>query len=92
VSELKIDRAFVGRMAHDPRDQAIVTSVVDLARGLGMRVVAEGVEDDRTWRLLAGMGCDRVQGWALSPARPADEMTVWLAERMTVPAGDGSPA
>lgn len=69
VSELKIDRGFVSRMATDPRDHAIVTSVVDLARGLGMRVVAEGVEDDRTWQLLAGMGCDRVQGWALSPVR-----------------------
>ena len=86
VSELKVDRGFVRRMAQDTRDHAIVTSVVDLARGLGMRVVAEGVEDDRTWRLLAGMGCDRVQGWALSPARPADEMTGWLAERMEVAA------
>jgi diguanylate cyclase (GGDEF)-like protein len=91
VSELKIDRGFVSRMATDPRDHAIVTSVVDLARGLGMRVVAEGVEDDRTWRLLAGMGCDRVQGWALSPALPAEEITAWLADRMSVPADDATP-
>jgi diguanylate cyclase (GGDEF)-like protein len=85
VSEIKVDRSFVSRMAADPRDLAIVTSVVNLGRGLGVRVVAEGVEDEETWRLLAGMGCDRVQGWALSRARPAEDLEPWLAERIANP-------
>jgi diguanylate cyclase (GGDEF)-like protein len=85
VSEIKVDRSFVSRMATDPRDLAIVTSVVNLGRGLGVRVVAEGVEDEETWRLLAGLGCDRVQGWALSRALPADELEPWLANRIAHP-------
>ncbi|MGZ6793905.1 MAG: putative bifunctional diguanylate cyclase/phosphodiesterase, partial [Mycobacteriales bacterium] len=78
VSEIKVDRSFVSRMESDPRDLAIVASVIDLARGLGMRVVAEGVEDVATWRRLAAMGCDRAQGWWLSPALPAEELGCWL--------------
>ncbi len=73
-----MDRSFVQRMATDARDAAIVRSVVDLGVGLGMRVVAEGVEDRATWRLLADMGCDEAQGWLLSPAEPAHVLTPWL--------------
>jgi EAL domain-containing protein (putative c-di-GMP-specific phosphodiesterase class I) len=58
---------------------------VNLGRGLGISVVAEGVEDEETWRLLAGLGCDRVQGWALSRALPAEELDPWLADRMAHP-------
>ncbi len=80
VSEIKVDRSFVSRMDTDPRDLAIVSSVIDLARGLGMRVIAEGVEDLATWRRLAAMGCDGAQGWWLSKALPAPELGVWLDE------------
>ena len=89
VQELKIDRSFVLRMSHDVRDAAIVRSVVDLGVGLGMRVVAEGVEDDATWQLLLEMGCDEAQGWLLSRAEPADVLTPWLVARqarLSVPA------
>jgi diguanylate cyclase (GGDEF)-like protein len=89
VSEIKIDRSFVSRMVHDPRDKAIVSSVIDLGRGLGMRVVAEGVEDEQTWRELSAMGCHRGQGWWLSRPMPAQELTPWLAERLPVPEPDG---
>jgi len=82
VSEIKVDRSFVARMVEDQRDQAIVCSVIDLARGLGMRVVAEGVEDHATWQRLAAMGCDRAQGWWLSRALPADELGPWLARQI----------
>lgn len=81
VQELKVDRSFVQRMAADPRDAAIVRSVVDLGVGLGMRVVAEGVEDRATWRMLAEMGCDEAQGWLLSRAEPAEVLTPWLLDR-----------
>ncbi len=87
VSELKIDRSFVQRMGDDPRDAAIVRSVVDLARGLGMQVVAEGVEDQRTWDALQALGCDTAQGWLLSRAEPADVLTPWLLARRAARVG-----
>jgi diguanylate cyclase (GGDEF)-like protein len=83
VSEIKVDRSFVGRMVEDPRDHAIVRSVIDLARGLGMRVVAEGVEDDATWQRLSAMGCDGAQGWWLSRALPAAELGSWLERHLS---------
>jgi diguanylate cyclase (GGDEF)-like protein len=84
VQELKIDRSFVSGMCDDASDRAIVRSVVDLARGLGMRVVAEGVEDQRTWDALREIGCDAAQGWHLSRPHPADRLTPWLqAHRLT---------
>jgi EAL domain-containing protein (putative c-di-GMP-specific phosphodiesterase class I) len=83
VSEIKVDRSFVGRMVEDPRDHAIVCSVIDLARGLGMRVVAEGVEDDATWQRLSAMGCDRAQGWWLSRALPAEDLSGWLEQHLS---------
>jgi diguanylate cyclase (GGDEF)-like protein len=81
VQELKVDRSFVQRICDDPRDAAIVRSVVDLGAGLGMRVVAEGVEDEATWQALRAMGCDEAQGWLLSLPEPADVLTPWLFER-----------
>jgi len=81
VQELKIDRSFVQRMGEDPRDRAIVRSVVDLAEGLGMRVVAEGVEDLATWQALLEIGCDVAQGWYVCRPQPADAVTRWLHER-----------
>jgi EAL domain-containing protein (putative c-di-GMP-specific phosphodiesterase class I) len=81
VQELKVDRSFVQRMCEDPRDAAIVRSVVDLGVGLGMRVVAEGVEDEATWEMLQEMGCDEAQGWLLSRAEPAAVLTPWLLAR-----------
>ena len=62
---------------------SVVRSVVDLGRGLGMTVVAEGVEDAVTCRRLAEMGCDVAQGWLLSRALPADALTPWLQARRT---------
>jgi diguanylate cyclase len=71
VGEVKIDRSFVGQMATNPADAAIVGSTIQLAHSLGMRVVAEGVEDEETWRRLADFDCEMIQGYALAPARPA---------------------
>ena len=71
VGEVKVDRSFVARMHEDATDKAIVRSTVQLAHNLGMRVVAEGVEDDQTWTSLASMGCDRIQGYGLSRPLPA---------------------
>ena len=60
---------------------AIVRAIVDLGRNLGLEVVAEGVEDQATWDLLASMGCDLVQGWHLARAMPIDDLLPWLATR-----------
>jgi len=66
VGEIKIDRSFVTRMNFDPADAAIVHATIDLAHRLGKRVVAEGVEDEHTWKRLAAAGCHVIQGYALS--------------------------
>ncbi|MEV2217211.1 bifunctional diguanylate cyclase/phosphodiesterase [Streptomyces sp. NPDC050997] len=81
VSELKIDRSFVARLAIDNEDAEIVRCTVDLAHSLGLLVVAEGVEDDETWERLRDLGCDAVQGWLVAAAMPPEEMTAWLLAR-----------
>jgi diguanylate cyclase (GGDEF)-like protein len=79
LAEVKIDRSFVLGMATDPDDAAVVGSIIDLARALGLRVVAEGVEDDSTRRMLQSGGCEVAQGWYFARPMPADELVTWLA-------------
>jgi EAL domain-containing protein (putative c-di-GMP-specific phosphodiesterase class I) len=67
VHEIKIDRSFVVGMAEDQSDATIVRSTIDLARNLGLRVVAEGVEDVRVRDELAALGCDLGPGLLLQP-------------------------
>ncbi|MEV6020552.1 MULTISPECIES: bifunctional diguanylate cyclase/phosphodiesterase [unclassified Streptomyces] len=81
VSELKIDRSFVARLAVDAEDAEIVRCTLDLAHSLGLLVVAEGVEDDETWERLRDLGCDAVQGWLVAAAMPPEEATAWLLAR-----------
>jgi EAL domain-containing protein (putative c-di-GMP-specific phosphodiesterase class I) len=79
LAEVKIDRSFVLGMAHDRGDAAIVRSVIGLAEALGLRAVAEGVEDERTWRLLAAAGCHAAQGWFHARPMPPAELAEWLS-------------
>ncbi|MFI1994729.1 putative bifunctional diguanylate cyclase/phosphodiesterase [Actinoplanes sp. NPDC020271] len=81
VQELKIDRSFVSGMTANDRDAVIVRSTVDLGHNLGLRVVAEGVEDDATWRQLDAAGCDILQGYHISRPVTAGDFTAWLAAR-----------
>jgi EAL domain-containing protein (putative c-di-GMP-specific phosphodiesterase class I) len=81
VNTLKIDKSFVLEMEESPDDAAIVHSTVDLARNLGLDVVAEGVENERVWRRLADYGCTLAQGYFLSKPLAAPEFTGWLAAR-----------
>lgn len=78
VHELKIDKSFVAHMASDVNDLAIVRSTVSLAHDLGLRVVAEGVEDQRTWDLLVATGCDIAQGYFISRPLPPLVLGEWL--------------
>jgi diguanylate cyclase (GGDEF)-like protein len=86
VDELKIDRSFVLGMADDENDAAIVYSTVDLGHRLGLRVIAEGVETQATWELLAECGCDQAQGHFLRRSMPAKALATWLREISRLPA------
>ena len=80
VTEVKIDKSFVRDMGTDAGDAAIVETIVGLARHLGLRVVAEGVEDELSRERLVKMGCDLAQGYLISRPLPADRLDAWLAE------------
>jgi diguanylate cyclase (GGDEF)-like protein len=75
VSELKIDRSFITDILADTRAQAIVRSMIDLARNLGLTVVAEGIETKAVMEYLARLGCDTGQGYFISPPAPPAELT-----------------
>jgi diguanylate cyclase (GGDEF)-like protein len=76
VKELKLDRSFITRLAEaaEGRDLALVRATVELAHSLGLRVVAEGVEDHQCLGLLRALRCDLVQGYVISKPKPADQL------------------
>ena len=74
VDTLKIDRSFVVRMGEAGTPRNIVAMIVSLAHTLGLKVIAEGVEDDRQMKLLRELGCDQVQGFFVSQPLPADKI------------------
>ena len=71
VSELKIDKSFVMHMIENENDAVIVRSMIDLSHNLGLKVVAEGIEDKNTLEILQILGCDSGQGYYFS--RPVKE-------------------
>ncbi|GAB2834262.1 cyclic Di-GMP phosphodiesterase RmdB [Actinoallomurus bryophytorum] len=81
VEEIKIDSSFVGRLCDTGDDAVIVQSIVDLVHTLGLRSVAEGVENAGTATLLRKMGCDAAQGYHFRPPMTAADATIWLRER-----------
>jgi EAL domain-containing protein (putative c-di-GMP-specific phosphodiesterase class I) len=81
LDEVKIDRSFVLGMTDDENDAVIVRSTIDLARNLGLDVVAEGVEDEETLRGLGELHCDVAQGFHVSRPLPAGDLERWLLER-----------
>jgi len=78
VNELKIDRSFVSRMSDESNLATIVRSTIELGHSLGLKVVAEGVEDQRGFALLRELKCDSAQGYYMSPPLPADDLRAWL--------------
>jgi diguanylate cyclase (GGDEF)-like protein len=80
VNTIKIDKSFVIQMSTDENDALIVRSTIDLAHNLGLKVVAEGVENSDAWERLVALGCDAAQGYYMSRPLPALEMTQWLSE------------
>ncbi|HEX5496851.1 MAG TPA: bifunctional diguanylate cyclase/phosphodiesterase [Mycobacteriales bacterium] len=81
VDEVKIDKVFVLGMGTDLGDLAIVRAIIELGHSLGLRVVAEGVEDELARDLLEGMDCDVAQGYLISRALASDRLDAWLTAR-----------
>jgi diguanylate cyclase (GGDEF)-like protein len=81
LHKIKIDRSFVASMTHDPHDVVIVRSTLDLARSLGLDVVAQGVESQAIYEALAELGCDAAQGNYLCGPLTGDELLRWLDGR-----------
>jgi EAL domain-containing protein (putative c-di-GMP-specific phosphodiesterase class I) len=82
VTQLKIDRSFITAVTTDRRDASIVKSTIDLAHALGVRVVAEGVEDATSLTLLRHFGCDEAQGFHLCIPLPAADLTAWIQDHV----------
>lgn len=78
VDEIKIDKSFIIGMGQDDNDATIVDATIDLAHKLGLRVVAEGVEDLHTANLLDQLGCDYLQGFFISRPVAGDAFLEWL--------------
>jgi diguanylate cyclase (GGDEF)-like protein/PAS domain S-box-containing protein len=80
VYAVKIDRSFVSRMTRDRSSESIVKLIIDLGHTLGMKVVAEGIEDRATWDALAELRCDAAQGFYIAKPMVAKAIPTWLAE------------
>ena len=96
VTEVKIDRSFVSRMATGSGERIIVNSTIDLAHHLGLRAVAEGVDDLSLLPQLAHLGCDVVQGYAISRPLAGADFLRWLTDfnpaALIGPRADREPA
>jgi EAL domain-containing protein (putative c-di-GMP-specific phosphodiesterase class I) len=78
LDTLKIDRSFVREMVADRKDGAVVRAVIDLAHGIGLRVIAEGVETEEQRSILRSLGCDGMQGFLFSRPIAAAELSALL--------------
>jgi EAL domain-containing protein (putative c-di-GMP-specific phosphodiesterase class I) len=82
VSDLKIDKSFVLNLAENEADQKIVTSIIALAKSFGMRVIAEGIEDEASLKLLRKYKCDWAQGFYICRPVPLLQLLSWLETYM----------
>jgi diguanylate cyclase (GGDEF)-like protein len=85
IDELKIDRSFVSPMLSDESDLIIVRSTINLGHDLGLKVVAEGVEDVATLHRLGGLGCDLAQGYHFSKPLPPEAFNKWMGVQVAPP-------
>lgn len=80
VGQIKIDKSFIVDLARDLDDAAIVRPTIELGHNLGLEVVAEGIEDEASLRLLVDYGCDLGQGYHISRALPAGDLETWFRD------------
>ncbi|TDK23293.1 EAL domain-containing protein [Luteimonas aestuarii] len=89
ITTIKIDKAFIGDLTHDPEDAAITSTVITMAHSLGLNVVAEGVETEAQMRFLASHRCDEIQGFWLSQPLDAHACLAfirhWTPDRLPAP-------
>jgi len=78
ADEVKIDQSFVRTMLQGPEHAAVIRAIIELGHGLGLRAVAEGVEQEAQWRQLAELGCDYVQGYLTGRPQSAEDLTPQL--------------
>jgi EAL domain-containing protein (putative c-di-GMP-specific phosphodiesterase class I) len=98
IGELKIDKSFVRAMGSDSRNAIVVRSTIELAHNLGLRTVAEGIEDSFTFERLRALGCELAQGFHMSKPLPASSLLNWWDRHagaqpahMPVPSPDTPP-
>jgi EAL domain-containing protein (putative c-di-GMP-specific phosphodiesterase class I) len=78
VQALKIDRSFISAMLSDPAAMTIILTINSLAHTLGLKVIAEGVEEEEQAKYLRLLRCDQIQGYLVSQPLPFDEITRFL--------------
>ena len=78
LTALKIDRSFVRDLVDNPDDCMLAATIIALGHGLGLKVVAEGVENEEQRRILLNQGCDLAQGYLFDPPMPAEQFADWL--------------
>lgn len=91
-SEIKIDRSLVAGLDTDPSQQALVACCAGLAHGMGLRVAAEGVENEATLHAAWAAGCTEIQGGLLAPPMPMKALSQWLCGRQVAPLQETFPA
>lgn len=84
ISQVKIDRSFITHAGSNARDQQIVAAIVQMARKLGLAMVAEGIEDEETLRKLRAVGCTTGQGFVFAPALPFEEATEFIGRQSRI--------
>jgi EAL domain-containing protein (putative c-di-GMP-specific phosphodiesterase class I) len=85
VHEVKIDRSFVQGLESDIEFAPVVRSAIDMGHGLGLKVVAEGIETEAAALRLRDMGCDIAQGYLYAKPMPLEALELWLEGRVRVP-------
>ena len=83
INTIKVDKLFIHDCTTNPQDAAIVKSIIDLAHGLKLRVIAEGIEDNAQVAFLLSLGCDFLQGFLFSRPLPADQFAELLRQEPT---------